>query len=180
MKVAIVGSRGLKVSDLGNYLPANVTEIVSRDAKWINPCAKEYTLSREIKLTEYLSEYEKYGKAAPLKRNITIIESVGFHSIWLAHLDEIPISFSIYAESRDSFFFLEVPYPIEVRILLQHASGMLKARPYSNTVGYSRKIKLRIFRLFSRKRSILRSFVLRLQNCPLPAKIDRKKVKKTE
>lgn len=69
MKVAIVGSRGLKVSDLGNYLPANVTEIVSRDAKWINPCAKEYALSREIKLTEYLSEYEKYGKAAPLKRN---------------------------------------------------------------------------------------------------------------
>lgn len=61
MKVAIVGSRGLKVSDLGNYLPANVTEIVSRDAKWINPCAKEYALSREIKLTEYLSEYEKYG-----------------------------------------------------------------------------------------------------------------------
>lgn len=83
MKVAIVGSRGLKVSDLGNYLAANVTEIVSRDAKWINPCAKEYALSREIKLTEYLSEYEKYGKAAPLKRNITIIESVGFHSIWL-------------------------------------------------------------------------------------------------
>lgn len=72
-----MGSRGLKVSDLGNYLPANVTEIVSRDAKWINPCAKEYSLSREIKLTEYLSEYEKYGKAAPLKRNITIIESVG-------------------------------------------------------------------------------------------------------
>ena len=83
MKVAIVGSRGLKVSDLGNYLPENVTEIVSRGAKWIDTCAKEYALSRGIKLTEYLSEYKKYGKAAPLKRNITIIESVGFHSIWL-------------------------------------------------------------------------------------------------
>lgn len=36
-----------------------------------------------IKLTEYLSEYEKYGKAAPLKRNISIIESVGFPFIWI-------------------------------------------------------------------------------------------------
>ena len=27
-------------------------------------------------IRQYLPEYEKYGKAAPLKRNITIIESV--------------------------------------------------------------------------------------------------------
>lgn len=76
MKVAIVGSRGLQISDLGNYLPENVTEIVSGGAKGIDTCAKEYAISRGIKLTEYLPEYEKYGKAAPLKRNITIIESV--------------------------------------------------------------------------------------------------------
>ena len=30
--------------------------------------------SHDIKLTEFLPEYEKYGRAAPLKRNITIIE----------------------------------------------------------------------------------------------------------
>ena len=76
MKVAIVGSRGLQISDLGNYLPENVTEIVSGGAKGIDTCAKEYALSRGIKLTEYLPEYKKYGKVAPLKRNITIIESV--------------------------------------------------------------------------------------------------------
>ena len=75
MKVAIVGSRGLKVPNLGNYLPENVTEIVSGGAKGVDTCAKEYALSRGIKLTEYLPEYEKYGKVAPLKRNITIIES---------------------------------------------------------------------------------------------------------
>ena len=75
MKVAIVGSRGLKVPNLGNYLPENVTEIVSGGAKGVDTCAKEYALSRGIKLTEYLPEYEKYGKDAPLKRNITIIES---------------------------------------------------------------------------------------------------------
>lgn len=29
MKVAVVGSRGLKVSNLGKYLPDSVTEIIS-------------------------------------------------------------------------------------------------------------------------------------------------------
>ena len=32
-------------------------------------------LQHGLKLTEYLPEYERYGKAAPLKRNITIIEN---------------------------------------------------------------------------------------------------------
>lgn len=76
MKVAIVGSRGLKVSNLGKYLPDSVTEIVSGGAKGIDTCAKEYARSNGIKLTEFLPQYEKYGRSAPLKRNITIIESV--------------------------------------------------------------------------------------------------------
>lgn len=74
MKVAIVGSRGLTVSNLKNYLPDGVTEIVSGGARGIDTCAKEYAISNGIKLTEYLPEYEKYGRSAPLKRNITIIE----------------------------------------------------------------------------------------------------------
>lgn len=75
MKIAIVGSRGLKVSNLDHYLPDGVTEIVSGGAKGIDTCAKEYAISNGIKLTEYLPEYEKYGRSAPLKRNITIIEN---------------------------------------------------------------------------------------------------------
>ena len=74
MVVAIVGSRGLHVNDLGKYLPDGVTEIVSGGAKGIDMCAREYALSHDIKFTEFLPEYEKYGKAAPLKRNIAIIE----------------------------------------------------------------------------------------------------------
>ena len=74
MKVAVVGSRGLTVSDLEKYLPNGVTEIVSGGAKGIDTCAKQYAISNGIKLTEYLPEYEKYGRSAPLKRNIKIIE----------------------------------------------------------------------------------------------------------
>lgn len=75
MKVAVVGSRELKINDLGRYLPNDVTEIISGGAKGIDTCAREYALSHGIKLTEFLPEYEKYGRSAPLKRNITIIEN---------------------------------------------------------------------------------------------------------
>ncbi len=74
MRVAVIGSRGLSVNDLGKYLPSGVTEIVSGGAKGIDSCAKRYALKNGIKLTEFLPEYEKYGYFAPLKRNITIIE----------------------------------------------------------------------------------------------------------
>lgn len=73
-KIAIIGSRGLIINDFEKYLPEDTTEIVSGGAKGIDTCAKEYALSHGIKLTEFLPEYERYGKAAPLKRNIEIIE----------------------------------------------------------------------------------------------------------
>lgn len=75
MRVAIVGSRGLSVTNLGKYLPEDVTEIVSGGARGIDTCAREYAIAHGIKLTEFLPEYEKYGRSAPLKRNITIIEN---------------------------------------------------------------------------------------------------------
>ncbi|MCH5192827.1 MAG: DUF2493 domain-containing protein [Oscillospiraceae bacterium] len=74
MKVAVIGSRGLTVDDLGKYLPEDTTEIVSGGAKGIDTCAREYALAHNIKLTEFLPDYEKYKKGAPLKRNLQIIE----------------------------------------------------------------------------------------------------------
>ena len=74
MRVAIIGSRGLTVDDLGKYLPTAVTEIVSGGAKGIDACAKEYALANHIPLTEFFPEYEKYKKGAPLKRNLQIID----------------------------------------------------------------------------------------------------------
>ena len=74
MKVAIVGSRNLVMEDLKPYLPDGVTEIVSGGAKGIDECAKKYAQDHHIKLTEFLPEYHKYKKGAPLKRNLQIIE----------------------------------------------------------------------------------------------------------
>ena len=74
MKTAIIGSRGLTLSDLDKYLPDGTTEIVSGGAKGIDSCAKEYALSHGLTITEFLPEYEKYGRSAPLKRNLEIIK----------------------------------------------------------------------------------------------------------
>ena len=82
MKTAIIGSRGLTVKNLEKYLPQETTEIISGGAKGIDTCAREYAISHKMKLTEVLPEYEKYGKSAPLKRNITIIENADVGSIF--------------------------------------------------------------------------------------------------
>lgn len=75
MKVAVIGSRSLSVPNLRKYLPEGVTEIVSGGARGVDTSAREYALANGIKLTEFLPEYEKYGRSAPLKRNITIIKN---------------------------------------------------------------------------------------------------------
>ena len=75
MRVAIIGSRGLQLDDIGQYLPNGLTEIVSGGARGIDTCAKIYAEKNGIKLTEFLPQYERFGRAAPLKRNIEIIEN---------------------------------------------------------------------------------------------------------
>ena len=74
MKVAVVGSRNLEVKNLGDYLPVEVTEIVSGGAKGVDTSAREYAKEHGIKLTEFLPEYSRYKRGAPLKRNIQIVE----------------------------------------------------------------------------------------------------------
>ena len=75
MRVAVVGSRELYIDDLGRYLPEDVTEIVSGGAEGTDTSARKYAMLHGIKLTEFLPEYEKYGRAAPLMRNLQIIEN---------------------------------------------------------------------------------------------------------
>lgn len=41
MKVAVIGSRGLTVSNLGDYLPCDTTEIISGGAKGVDTCARD-------------------------------------------------------------------------------------------------------------------------------------------
>lgn len=74
MKIAIIGSRNLVVNNIGAYLPKDVTEIVSGGAKGIDTCARIYAIKNNIKLTEFLPNYNEFGKRAPLIRNLEIID----------------------------------------------------------------------------------------------------------
>lgn len=75
MRIAVIGSRELKIDNLEAYLPDGVTEIVSGGAKGVDTSAKEFASTHGIKLTEFLPDYKRYGRSAPLKRNINIIEN---------------------------------------------------------------------------------------------------------
>ena len=74
MKIAVVGSRNLVVDHLELYLPEQVTEIVSGGAKGVDTCAKEYAKANGLLYTEFLPDYERYKRGAPLKRNQQIVE----------------------------------------------------------------------------------------------------------
>lgn len=107
MKVAVIGSRSLTVNNLEDYLPPETTEIASGGASGIDACAREYAQAHGIKLTEFLPEYDKYGKSAPLKRNIQIIE---YSDLVLAFYDGV---------SRGTKFVIEnckkLGVPVEVK-----------------------------------------------------------------
>ena len=85
MKIAVIGSRNLKVENLEKYLPADCTEIVSGGAKGIDECAAKYANAHDIKLTEFLPQYEKYKRGAPIVRNKQIVD---YADLVLAFWDE--------------------------------------------------------------------------------------------
>ena len=74
MKPAVIGSRTLYAEHLGSYLPPGTTEIVSGGAKGVDADARRYAQQNGLQLTEFLPEYRRYGRGAPLKRNLQIIE----------------------------------------------------------------------------------------------------------
>ena len=55
MKVAVVGSRTLRIDTLEPYIPSETTEIVSGGAKGIDQCAKEYAERK------FFLKYKKYS-----------------------------------------------------------------------------------------------------------------------
>lgn len=74
MKLAIIGSRGIKNISLHEYLPEGITEIVSGGAIGVDRLARAYAREQGLLLTEFLPDYQSYGRRAPLLRNNYIID----------------------------------------------------------------------------------------------------------
>ena len=73
MKIAIVGSRSITEVNIGKYI-SECDEIVSGGAQGVDFCAAEYARKNGIKLTEFLPQYSRYGRAAPIIRNKKIVD----------------------------------------------------------------------------------------------------------
>ena len=73
MKVAVIGSRQLTNIQIEKYLPDETKEIVSGGAKGVDGIAAEYARKNGLALVEIYPQYERYGRAAPLKRNEEIV-----------------------------------------------------------------------------------------------------------
>ena len=74
MKIAVIGSRNLTVSDIDKYIPVECKEIVSGGARGIDKCAEEYAKKKGLELTVFLPDYEHYGRGAPIVRNKQIVD----------------------------------------------------------------------------------------------------------
>ncbi len=74
MKLAVIGSRNIQVVISDADLPNGVDEIVSGGAVGVDRSAAKYAKEHHIKLTEFLPDYDRYGRCAPLKRNEQIAD----------------------------------------------------------------------------------------------------------
>ena len=73
MKIAIIGSRSIKEINIEEYVK-NADEIVSGGACGVDSIAAAYAKEKGIRLTVFLPEYSKYGRAAPIVRNRQIVD----------------------------------------------------------------------------------------------------------
>ena len=74
MKLAVIGSRSITSYPLDEVIPADTEEIISGGARGIDTLAREYAQAHGIPCTEIRPDYARYGKGAPLRRNLEIIE----------------------------------------------------------------------------------------------------------
>lgn len=83
MKLAIIGSRNIQNFDLSFVVPTSTTEIISGGAKGVDTIARRFAETRGLKITEFLPEYSKYGKSAPIIRNKMIVNNAdAILAIW--------------------------------------------------------------------------------------------------
>ena len=74
MKVLIVGSRSIRNYDISEHISPETELIISGGAEGADSIAEEYADKHKISKLIMRPRYDKYGKAAPLKRNELMVE----------------------------------------------------------------------------------------------------------
>ncbi len=77
MKTAIIGSRNLSALTFDVFsekIPIGCSEIVTGGAKGVDALALFYAKEHQLKTKVFLPDYKTKGKAAPIARNLEIID----------------------------------------------------------------------------------------------------------
>ena len=74
MKLLIIGSRGILDFDLAPYINSRVELIISGGADGVDSLAEKFADKHKISKLILYPKYEKYGKAAPIKRNHQMVD----------------------------------------------------------------------------------------------------------
>ena len=74
MKILIAGSRSISEFDLAPYIPAETDTIISGGAAGIDTLAERYADEHFLNKVIVRPQYERYGRAAPLKRNEQMVD----------------------------------------------------------------------------------------------------------
>lgn len=74
MTLLIVGSRSITDFDLSPYVDESVDCIISGGAKGVDSLAETYANQHGLAKIIVLPQYDRYGRAAPLKRNEQMVE----------------------------------------------------------------------------------------------------------
>ncbi len=73
-----MGSRDCPPIDIASHLPFVPYTIVSGGARGADTFAREYAIKNGIPIIEFLPDYTRYGRKAPLLRNIQIVDNCDF------------------------------------------------------------------------------------------------------
>jgi len=73
MRVAVVGSRGIRDADMSLYIPHDATEIITGGAAGVDTLAEQYGNARGIPVRVIRPAYEILGRLATLARNDEIV-----------------------------------------------------------------------------------------------------------
>lgn len=74
MKLLIVGSRTITNFDLTGHIPEETELIICGGAKGVDTIAEQYADSHGIEKLIIKPQYEKFGRAAPIKRNEEMVD----------------------------------------------------------------------------------------------------------
>ena len=75
MKLLIAGSRSIVDFDIAPHIPEDVDLIISGGAKGIDTLAEQYADAHGIEKLIIRPQYEKFGRAAPIKRNEQMVDA---------------------------------------------------------------------------------------------------------